>query len=132
MAALGALRCPVCHAGLELHGAALRCADGHAFDIARQRHVHLAPGSRGLKGDTAEMVAARHEFLAAGHYAPISEALAARAHTGAKGVVADVGAGTGHHLAAVLDAHPHRAGVALDKQKPAAVAKQFLQANGLV
>jgi 23S rRNA (guanine745-N1)-methyltransferase len=65
------------------------------------------------------MVAARHEFLAAGHYAPISDALAAHARTGAAGVVADVGAGTGHHLAAVLDAHPRRVGIALDSSAPA-------------
>jgi 23S rRNA (guanine745-N1)-methyltransferase len=81
--------------------------------------VHLAPGRTPLKGDTAEMVAARAQFLDAGHYAPISEALARHACTGAPGVIADVGAGTGHHLAAVLDAHPHRVGIALDSSTPA-------------
>jgi 23S rRNA (guanine745-N1)-methyltransferase len=77
--------------------------------------VHLAPGSKALAGDTAAMVAARADFLAAGHYAPISDALAAAAHViDAPGVVADLGAGTGHHLARVLDALPGRAGIALD------------------
>ena len=65
------------------------------------------------------MIAARHAFLAAGHYAPISDALAAHARTAADGVVADIGAGTGQHLAAVLDAHPHRIGIALDSSTPA-------------
>jgi 23S rRNA (guanine745-N1)-methyltransferase len=65
------------------------------------------------------MVAARQELLGGGHYAPISDALGAHAHTEAVGVVADVGAGTGHHLAAVLDAHPQRIGIALDSSTPA-------------
>jgi 23S rRNA (guanine745-N1)-methyltransferase len=65
------------------------------------------------------MVAARAAFLDAGHLAPISSALAHRAATDAPGVIADVGAGTGHHLGAVLDAHPERAGIALDSSTPA-------------
>ncbi len=119
VAALGALRCPVCGAPLTLHAAALACPTGHAFDVARQGYVHLATGSRRLAGDTAGMVAARAAFLSAGHYAPISAALAEHAATPAPGVIADVGAGTGQHLAAVLDAHPDRAGIALDSSVPA-------------
>jgi 23S rRNA (guanine745-N1)-methyltransferase len=105
----------VCGAALQLHARALRCPSGHSFDVARQGHVHLAPGSRALAGDTAAMVAARAEFLAAGHYAAISAALA-RAAGGidAPGVVVDAGGGTGQHLAAVLDALPGRAGIVLD------------------
>jgi 23S rRNA (guanine745-N1)-methyltransferase len=113
------LRCPVCGRGLARHDRTLRCPEGHAFDIARQGHVHLAPGNRALKGDTPEMVEARAAFLAAGHLAPITAALARCAATPAPGVIADVGAGTGHHLAAVLDAHPDRAGVALDSSTAA-------------
>jgi len=67
------------------------------------------------------MVAARAAFLAAGHYAPITDALvaAARAVT-TPGCVVDVGAGTGHHLAAVLDGMPGREGIALDVSTSAA------------
>ncbi len=109
----------MCGGDLELRGRSLRCAHGHSFDIARQGYVHLATGSRALAGDTADMVAARDAFLAAGHYAPIGDALAEAATTDARGVVADVGAGTGHHLARVLDAHPERTGIALDSSTPA-------------
>ena len=116
---MAALRCPVCHADLRLDGRALTCAAAHAFDVARQGYVHLAPGSRALKGDTAEMVAAREAFLAAGHLAQISEALARHAATAAHGVIADVGAGTGHHLAHVIERHERRVGVALDSSAPA-------------
>lgn len=65
------------------------------------------------------MIAARAAFLAAGHYAPITRALAEHAAVDALGVIADVGAGTGQHLTAVLDAHPARVGIALDSSTPA-------------
>jgi 23S rRNA (guanine745-N1)-methyltransferase len=67
------------------------------------------------------MVAARAEFLDAGHYAPLAEALAsaARAARLPAGLVLDAGAGTGHYLAAVLSAlragpHPAAVGLAMD------------------
>jgi 23S rRNA (guanine745-N1)-methyltransferase len=121
------LRCPVC--GQPLSGAGTRslaCPNRHTFDVARQGYVHLAPGPVGLGGDTAEMVSARAEFLARGHYDFVSAALAHAAGDadppapGAQPrLVVDVGAGTGRHLAAVLDARPDRVGLALDVSKPA-------------
>ncbi len=117
--AVDLLRCPVCAASLAVADGAVRCHDGHSFDIARQGYVNLVPGT----ADTAEMVEARDAFLGAGHYRPLSEALAeAAAHIRAPGVVMDVGAGTGHHLARVLDALPGRVGLALDAS-PAALRR---------
>jgi 23S rRNA (guanine745-N1)-methyltransferase len=98
------LRCPVCGDALGEAGGALRCAAGHSFDIARQGYVNLVPG----RADTPEMVEARDAFLRAGHFRPLSTALAHEVNAG-DGVVVDVGAGTGHHLAAVLDAMRRRA-----------------------
>jgi len=138
------LRCPVCAGELEPREGALRCAAGHSFDIARQGYVNLVPGS----GDSAEMVEARDAFLAAGHYRPLSEALAeeARRHgafakeagarptagesgggailgvgagTAGGGAMLDVGAGTAHHLGYVLDAFPDRLGIAIDASSAA-------------
>lgn len=125
------LRCPVCHQPLAATeptggGAALRCPAGHSFDVARQGYVNLAAGRVTHPGDTAAMVAARDEFLAAGHYALIPAALTELAGrllgTDAPpypGLVVDAGAGTGRHLAAVLDARPADVGLALDVSKPA-------------
>ncbi|GAA1982512.1 putative RNA methyltransferase [Kitasatospora viridis] len=115
------LTCPHCALGLALEatGRTLRCPAGHAFDVARQGYVSLLPaGGNPGTGDTADMVAARADFLAAGHYAPIADALAgaAAAEPGAR-LVADLGAGTGHYLAGVLDALPEAAGAALDLSK---------------
>ena len=50
------------------HRPALRCPRRHSFDIARQGYVDLRAGRAPHAGDTAEMVAARADFLAAGHY----------------------------------------------------------------
>lgn len=111
---LEVLACPHCGAGLQRHGSGLRCPAGHAFDIARQGYVSLLPGRTG--GDTAEMVAARADFLRAGHYAPIADAVA-DALAEVTGCVVDVGAGTGHYLARVLERSPQRTGLALDVSK---------------
>ncbi|KWV31715.1 23S rRNA methyltransferase [Micromonospora rifamycinica] len=122
------LRCPVCAGPLAAatDTRALRCPRRHSFDLARQGYVNLLTGRSPHVGDTAEMVAARADFLAAGHYHLISSALAeaAATHAGTAGfgaypLVVDAGAGTGRHLAAVLAALPDAVGLALDVAKPA-------------
>jgi len=112
---LDVLACPHCGAGLAVSDGALRCANGHSHDVAKHGYVSLLPaGARTGTADTAEMVGERARFLAAGHYAGLSDAIADVVH-GA--VVADVGAGTGYYLARILDARPHAVGVALDVSK---------------
>jgi 23S rRNA (guanine745-N1)-methyltransferase len=132
---IGWLRCPACGAPLARAGGTLRCPNGHAFDVARQGYVSLLASGLAPVGDTAAMVEARAGFLAAGHYAPLAAAVAAAAASAAPaapaasaapgaqnppGCVADVGAGPGYYLAAVLDRLPGRAGLALDASKFAA------------
>ena len=116
------LRCPTCGAALTSAAGAVRCAQGHSFDVARQGYLSLVAGGRAAPaGDTAEMVAARESFLEAGHFQPLATKLAdllEHAFDGA-GVVVDLGAGTGWYLARVLDRFPEAAGLALDVSKPA-------------
>jgi 23S rRNA (guanine745-N1)-methyltransferase len=120
MDALCLVLCPLCGESMVVSPGALRCARGHSFDRARQGYVNLAAGRAPHSGDTAEMVAARAEFLAAGHYDFITTALCDAARTAYPGgLIVDAGAGTGHHLAAVLDAVPTADGLALDASKPA-------------
>lgn len=115
-AALRYLRCPHCGESLLRVGSALRCANGHSFDVARHGYVALLGPRAPAGGDDAAMVAAREAFLHAGHFAPLTEALGEELARAADpdGCVVDLGAGTGHHLAAVLDRLPARVGVALD------------------
>jgi 23S rRNA (guanine745-N1)-methyltransferase len=112
------LRCPVCRETCGEDGNALRCARGHTFNLARQGYADLSAGPLPHAGDSPAMVAARDEFLAAGHFAFVSTALA-EAATGADGLAVDVGGGTGAHLAAVLDRNPDLLGLVLDASKPA-------------
>jgi 23S rRNA (guanine745-N1)-methyltransferase len=123
-AAVALLACPVCGAGLDADddGGTLGCAAGHRFDRARQGHVTLLPpGHRPPSGDSAEMVADRAAFLDAGHYAGLTAALAEAVVAGeAPTSVLDLGGGTGHHLAAVLDRAPDAVGVGLDSSRYAA------------
>jgi 23S rRNA (guanine745-N1)-methyltransferase len=116
------LRCPVCGDALTGAERTLRCGTGHAFDIARQGYAGLLTGNaRAGTADTAPMVAARAEFLGRGHFAPLAALIAERVAAAApdEGCVLDAGAGTGYHLAAVLNRLPGRYGVALDISKHA-------------
>lgn len=110
------LQCPHCGTALAFAGDTVRCTIGHQFDVARQGYVNLVPGK--ASGDSAAMVAARADFLGKGHYAPIVRAVVEAAGE-VRGCVADLGAGTGHYLAAVLDASPGSVGLALEAAKPA-------------
>jgi 23S rRNA (guanine745-N1)-methyltransferase len=119
--AVAALACPVCAAALSAAPGGLVCAAGHRFDRARQGHVTLLPpGHRAPSGDSAEMVADRVAFLEGGHYAGVTRALADAVGEPPCGTLLDLGGGTGHHLAGVLDGLPDAVGVVLDSSPYAA------------
>jgi 23S rRNA (guanine745-N1)-methyltransferase len=104
----------------------LDCPVGHHFDTAKQGYVDLVAGALRHEGDSAAMVAARADFLAAGHFDFLSTALVEAARPtlasgsrGDGGLVVDVGAGPGSYLAALLRAYPRVSGLALDVSKAA-------------
>lgn len=125
------LACPHCGASFERVEGRLVCAAGHSFDVARQGYVNLLAGRDPGTGDDAAMVAARDEVLSSGRFASLTGALCrlVATHAPAEGCLVDVGAGTGHHLAAVLDVVPDtappdaapadRVGVAIDLSRHA-------------
>ncbi|MFC4914038.1 putative RNA methyltransferase [Actinomadura gamaensis] len=123
------LICPVCGDPLAQDDRGLRCPSRHSFDVARQGYANLLPGNaRPGTADTPEMVRAREEFLTAGHFSPMADALrrlvaATLQDSGTRdGCLLDAGAGTGYYLKAVLDAPEveKTAGLALDISKHAA------------
>ncbi|GAB2989246.1 rRNA (guanine-N1)-methyltransferase [Amycolatopsis acidiphila] len=115
-AVVAALRCPVCGDAVGLAGRMLRCPRGHAFDLAKQGYVNLLHAKiPSGTADTSDMVAARAEFLGAGHYAGLAGRLAERvAPSLGSGLVVDAGAGTGYYLARVLQEAGGATGLALD------------------
>jgi 23S rRNA (guanine745-N1)-methyltransferase len=117
---LDLLRCPQCGAALARAGGAVRCGQGHSFDLARQGYLSLLGADAVHAGDSADMVAARELFLAAGHFEPLAEALAGALEVAPPlGCIVDLGAGTGWYLARLLDGLPDARGLALDVSKPA-------------
>lgn len=120
--ALDLLRCPHCGDDLDESERTVLCGRGHSFDIARQGYVSLLSGSSKLTGDSAEMIAARAEFLDAGHFDPLRGAVADATVAADAGdpAVLEVGAGTGHYLSTVLDALPGAPGIGVDVSKAAA------------
>lgn len=101
--------CPLCAGSFGIDCAttpkpsALVCDSGHSFDIAKQGYINFLTGAgTRFVADSAAMVAAREEFLAAGHYLPLAQALATTvlAHSPDNGdsLVVDAGTGTGYYL----------------------------------
>jgi 23S rRNA (guanine745-N1)-methyltransferase len=131
--ASGRLQCPVCRTSLSIESRVVRCPAGHSFDVARDGYVALLGGG-GVKvsGDTAEMLAARANFLGAGHYRAIADALSSVID--APRAVLDIGAGTGYYLAHILNSHPPAMGIGFDISKAAArrIAKVHERAAAIV
>ncbi len=95
------LTCPFCHMGVQQIGAALKCENGHSFDIAKEGYVNLLPQKR--TGDAKEMLKARRNFLESGWYAPLSDTIneLVRAHlpdAPEPSHILDAGCGEGYYL----------------------------------
>ncbi|GCE39835.1 Ribosomal RNA large subunit methyltransferase A [Rhodococcus wratislaviensis] len=133
------LACPQCRSPVELDEGAILCDAGHTFDVARQGYVTLMTGAGGkFDGDSPEMIAARADFLGGGSFDPlmdaVADAVAAGTGAGDDPRLLEIGAGTGHYLARVLDATPTGRGIGLDVSKYAArrIARAHPRAGAVV
>ena len=116
--------CPACGGALERRESALVCPKGHSFDVARQGYVHLLPVKQmhaKVPGDTKQMVDARRQFLALGHYDAFRDTLhrLVSAHLPQGGTVLDAGCGEGFYTAALaaaaLEKNGRTAGIDISK-----------------
>ena len=116
------LACPLDGLALAPGPHGLACAAGHNHDVARRGYANLLPvalrPSR-APGDDRAMVAARRTVLEHGLFAPVADAVEARAVEAARGLdeppgaLVDAGCGEGWYtsrLAAALAADPSLAG----------------------
>jgi len=99
------LACPIDGSPLTKQQAQLVCAQGHAFDIARQGYVNLLPVQHKRSkhpGDSKAMVTARRQFLNTAVYAPLAAKLAslvaAQLADQSAGCILDAGCGEGYYL----------------------------------
>ena len=102
------LICPICAEKLNLRDRQYVCARNHSFDVARQGYVNLLTVQQKHSlnpGDTREQVLSRREFLEAGFYGPIANALIETAQElGISGQILDVGGGEGYYSSRLADA----------------------------
>ncbi len=133
--------CPVCKAPLTVplnaEAKNLVCANGHSFDRAKQGYFNLLLANKKNSqnpGDDASMLNHRREFLEAGHYQPLVDALQ-KTIAGLVGPdtenvnILDVGCGEGFYLASLQQglALPslHCAGIDIAKAAAKLAARKY-------
>ncbi|UYZ83321.1 methyltransferase domain-containing protein [Entomomonas sp. E2T0] len=116
------LICPLCNEALVVADKVVNCSNNHSFDRAKQGYLNLLPvqhkNSR-APGDNLEMVIARRDFLAAGHYAPLALRFAELASQQHPNNWLDVGCGEGFYTHQLAMASPNTVGYALDISRDA-------------
>jgi 23S rRNA (guanine745-N1)-methyltransferase len=97
--------CPVCGEPLQGADPALRCVNGHTFDVAREGYVNLLLAQHRHSTDpgySREMIAGRRTFLEAGHYEALADGIAdliiSHLPDVSAQVVVDAGCGEGYYL----------------------------------
>ncbi len=127
--------CPLCRLVLDPQTSTWRCAQGHAFDVAREGYVNLLlvqNKSSPEPGDSAEMVQARREFLGADHYRPLRDAVLALLAPLRPRSVLDTGCGEGYYTGAFTALTPDVIGVDIAKPAIRLAAKRYRDITWLV
>lgn len=136
--------CPICHLVLEQQAKVWCCAHGHSFDVAREGYVNLLvvqhKNSRD-PGDNPDMVMARREFLQAGYYQPLRDAvlvalkpvLAGLAEANSEPLrLLDIGCGEGYYTSALRTCVAEVLGLDIAKPAIQLAAKRFHDITWLV
>lgn len=106
------LRCPICVSPLSpIPPLVLGCESGHRFDANKAGFVTLLTSRPRIAGDTAAMLDARTTLLNSGAYDPVAQVIADDVLPFAPSRLIDIGSGTGHYSAAILERLPSPARV---------------------
>ncbi len=98
------LMCPVCRQALVLIEKTWQCELKHSYDVAKQGYVnlHVVQHKHSKNpGDTPESVDARRQFLSAGFYQPLQEAVVNILQDLQVGNLLDIGCGEGYYTDAM-------------------------------
>ena len=101
--------CPICKERFEKNASSLVCPNNHCFDLSKRGYVNLLRPSKSASvrhGDDKLMVESRKNFLNAGFYAPLSNAIIEelRANAPQNAVILDAGCGEGYYTVNVKNA----------------------------
>ena len=102
-------RCPLCQQSLTQHHNSFVCAANHSFDLAKEGYLHLLPVQQKnskVPGDSPLMMQSRRDFLNAGYYQPLSDAVNQYFSTvlPQQPVVLDLGCGEGYYSNRLMQA----------------------------
>lgn len=115
--------CPICSLALTLSDRTLKCSNNHSFDFAKEGYVNLLPVQNKKSkdpGDNLEMVQARRNFLAKGHYAFLQSAVAQKVKDlGTEKTIIDFGCGEGFYTQALQKSALNSKVYGIDISKPA-------------
>jgi 23S rRNA (guanine745-N1)-methyltransferase len=127
-------RCPLCQNSLTQAGNSFCCVMGHSFDLAKEGYLHLLPVQQKnskVPGDSALMMQSRRDFLNAGYYQPLSDAVNQCFATELvqQPVVLDLGCGEGYYsnrlMQALADKNPKLYGLDIAKTAIKKAAKSY-------
>ncbi len=95
--------CPICQQALNAHSSSkgYYCANKHHFDLAKEGYLNLLPVQHKKSkqpGDSRAMMRSRRNFLEAGFYQPMAEAIAAMIERHRNDItrLLDIGCGEGY------------------------------------
>lgn len=101
---MSVLMCPICGESLNMQGQTWRCSNSHSYDVAKQGYVnlHVVQHKRSKQpGDTPASVAARQQFLDAGFYQNLQQAVLLQLQQLQPQNLLDIGCGEGYYTAAM-------------------------------
>ena len=129
----GIFVCPHCGSDFVDADRSVRCAEGHAFDRAKEGYLNLLVGGRlssgAVSGDTPESLACRRRFLSSGAYRQVADELI-DALGEVDGAVLDVGCGEGWYTAQVRAMHTY--GLDISKRAVQMASKSMPDAEFVV
>ncbi|MDI1334942.1 MAG: methyltransferase domain-containing protein [Lacunisphaera sp.] len=101
------LTCPLCRGELLPGDKSYRCAQGHAFDVAKEGYLSLLHGrQKGAgRGDSKSMMLARDRVHRAGVFDPLVAALAALRFETPPRTAVELGCGEGFFLGHMMRSH---------------------------
>jgi 23S rRNA (guanine745-N1)-methyltransferase len=130
-----AIVCPLCRLPLDRQIKLWRCAGGHSFDVARDGYVNLLPVQQKNSldpGDSAESLAARRDFLQAGHYRPLRDAVLRMLAPLQAQRLLDLGCGEGYYTSAFPTVAAEVIGLDIAKPAIQLAARRFKNSTWLV